>query len=812
MGATRRTANQATEAAIAAAPAYAGRGPRKYGWLASSSLLTGLAVLLTAGVAAGPVRAAEQAPPAPAADKDTHLSEVVVTAERQSRNLQNVPVAVTAISAEALEKRQFSDPSQIRFLASSLQANPVSQTPSNADFSVRGVGTTSFSNSTEYSVSTVLDDVVLARPELGVVQYFDLDQIEVLRGPQVALWGKNASAGVVSIRSKRPEIGVYSGSVRAQGAWTDTVGTGLSGRLEGVVNIPVSADSALRISAFGIENAPLVKNVLPNNKSNLDFKEAGAKVKYLWRPNDHFYAYAIADYARESGAGQHGFTLRSVGNGVPYPAPLAQALTASGIVPGPDNLYLNADGRYDTKYSTGGAQVEVGYHFDSGYSLTNILAWRTASMDNIGDSDLTSANYFNAVALGLRDQQWSNELRVATPSGGFVEGQAGIYLLNGRFTRDTSASGTFGNPAPPGKIFRAGSNFSTQVANSAALFGQVVLHPSDKLRLIIGGRYTYDDIKLSSTSFLDNGVTPFFPLGTLQQARTNQNLSYKVGVQYDVAPNVMAYATYTRGYKGPAFNNTASATAAVAVNPEIPVGTELGLKTSLFDRRVTVNVAAFRTTFHGFQTNSVDPATLLTVLENAGTARTQGLEVEFQAKPAAGLTVSGGLTWMQADYLSFLNSPCYAGQTVAQGCRVVQPATPATPTSPARPAVTSYDASGQPLGNAPDFTINTSIAYEHPVTDDLIGSVSVSGYYRSRANFSNNGNPYTWLGGYGTVDTDFGITSIKDKWRFKVFVHNIFDKRFPGIIQANTGAAGAYHQGFAPNSFRSIGAELTVNF
>jgi iron complex outermembrane receptor protein len=658
----------------------------------------------------------------------------------------------------------------------------------------------------------VLDDVVLARPELGVVQYFDVDQIEVLRGPQVALWGKNASAGVVSVRSKRPKLGDFSGTVRGQGSWSDTVGSGLSGRLEGVVNIPVSTDSALRISAFGINTAPSVKNILPNNQSNLDFKEAGAKAKYLWQPSDQLHVYVIADYAKEHGAGQHAFTLRSVGNGLPYPAVLSQSLEASGIVPGPGNLYLNADAPYDTHYSTGGAQVEVGYTFDNGYTATNILAWRTAKMSNIGDSDATSANYFNMVGLNLEDQQWSNELRIATPTGGFFDGQAGVYLLNGRFSRNTSASGTFGQAAPPGKIFRAGSNFSTQVANSAALFGQGVFHPSDAFRIIVGGRYTYDDIKLDSTSFLDNGVTPFFPLGSLRQSRTNRNFSYKVGVQYDVAPNAMAYATYTRGYKGPAFNNTASVAAAVPVDPEIPVGVELGLKSNLFDHRLIFNVAAFRTTFHGYQTNSVDPATLLTVLENAGVARTQGIEAEFQAKLAANLTMTGGLTILDAKYLSFKNSPCYPGQTVAQGCRIVSPAVPASPGVPARPAVTAYDASGQPLGNAPHVTISTSIAYERPLTEDLLGTFSVSGYYRSKANFSNNGTPYTVLGGYGTVDTDFGVKSARGNWAAKFYVHNLFDKRFPGIIQANTGAAGAYHQGFSPNSFRTVGAELTVNF
>ena len=689
---------------------------------------------------------------------DARLEEVIVTAERVSANLQDVPVAVTAITGEQLQERGFHDPSQLRFLAPSLQANPVSQTPSNADFSIRGVGTTSFSNSIEYNVSTVIDDVVLARPELGVVQYFDVDQVEVLRGPQVTLFGKNASAGVVSIRSKRPKIGAFEGTVRLESTYADLPSSAVSGRLEGVINAPVSDDSALRISAFGIDQAALVENVLPGNKTNADFVEGGLKAKYLWEATDELYVYLIGDYAKERGAGQHAFTLRSVGNGAAYPTVLADSLAASGIVPSPENQQLNADGKYDTHYETGGAQMEVGMNLDNGFSLTNIVAWRYARMVNDGDSDTTAVDYFNSVALDLADHQWSEELRISSPEGKRVRGQAGIYLLKGEFERNTFASGKFGRTAPPGFVFRGGESYSTQYADSAAVFTQFTVNASPQFRLIAGGRLTYDDIELKTRSLLGNALTPFFPVGTLTQTRTHTNFSYKLGAQYDIGSASMAYLTYTRGYKGPAFNNTASATAAIAVDPEIPTSWEIGLKSALLDHRLTLNMAAFTTSFRDFQTNSVDPVTLLTVLQNAGTAKTRGIEAEVVAKAGPHLTISGGLAYIDADYQSFLNSPCYTGQTVAAGCRIVRPA------SSGVPAVTAYDASGQPLGNAPKFTSSLRLAYERDLNDDLEGFMALGGYYRTKANYSNNGTP------------------------------------------------GTYHQGFSPNSFRTVGVQGELKF
>jgi iron complex outermembrane receptor protein len=760
-------------------------------------------LMLSVGAVLAGQNANAQATP----DQDSGIAEIVVTAERREERLQNVPVAVTAITASQLTDRVFYDPSQIQYVAPSLQTNGVSSAPGIANYSIRGVGTGSFSNAIEYSVSTVLDGVVLGRPELGVVQYLDVDRIEVLRGPQGTLFGKNASAGVINIVTALPVLHVSQARVNVEAAHVSAGDGGFEGRVEGVGNVPLTSSSALRVSAFGNYHSPLVDNVHPGNSSDYAFREAGVKAKYLWQPTDRFRLIIQGDYAGENGVGSGAFTLREVGAGPAYPAVLAASTTASGIRPGVANTANAADGPYGAKFQVGGAQAQIDYDLGGDYTLTNISAWRFYRLNAAADSDLTDVNYFNAIALQLDDSQFSNETRLATPAGQRLEAQVGTYLYSGRFVRDSQVGALLGNNSlPPGRNARGGSSDSVQHAKSAAAFGQMTFEVVSGFRLIAGGRLTYDDVSLDTESALGNNVLAFFPVGRLKQDRTHTDFSYKGGMQYDLGKNSMAYFTYTRGYKGPAFNNTANSVAAVAVNPEIVKSYELGVKTTLFDRRLVLNLAAFTETFYDYQTTSLDPVLLQAVLQNAGNARSQGLEVEFVAQPFNRFTISGGVTYADATAEDFTNAPCWVGQTVAGGCRIVRPA------GPGSPAVTATDASGRPLVNAPRYAANTTFQYKQQMSGQTAAFASLSGYYRTSSNFSNNGNPYTKIGGYGIIDGDFGLTAMDDRYRAALFVRNLADRRFPAAIQANAAAPGAYQQSFTNNSFRTFGVSFTYRY
>lgn len=789
--------------------------------LTARCIITLTLVLVTTPGRAGSAESGE----ADAEDRAAALAEVVVTAERRENQAQNVPIAVSAITGDTLDKTGFNDPGQLRFLAPGLGANGQSQTPSNADFSIRGVGTTSFSNAIEYNVSTVLDDIVLTRPEMGVVQYFDVGHVEVLRGTQITLFGKNASAGVVNIRTQRPVLNDFQIKASVQGGWIETrKGTG-TGRADGVINVPVTENSALRVGVFGLDQGSLVDDPPPNNIDDGE-REAGVKAKYLWKPNEQFHLYAIADYAREQGQGQHQYVARSINQGLLSGCTAAQSAAGGckanadlmnqfardGIVPSPDNdrgtyIGVSHTAIYATDYDAGGAQTELGYDFDDGYSITGIFGYRHAALTNIQNGDAGLRQFGANLSLWVRDKQWTGEVRVASPLGGLVDWQGGVYLLAGDYVRNFLSYQNQNQPPPAGLdcypskagcfLWRTGNGVdSDQQARSAAAFEEINLHATDRLTFIAGSRVTYDHIRHTNTTANELSAIPAFVDGTLVQERDVTNFSYKLGAKHALSPNATAYLTYTRGYKGPAFNSTASAAQAVAINPEIPTDWEAGLKLTTPGRRLMLDVGAFYERIHNYQANSVvtTPDGLrTTLLFNAGLAHTRGFEAELTTLPVRNLTVSGSVIFADNALDSFVNSPCYPGQ----------------PAGTARGQCNNNvtDASGAPLDNAPRWTGTLQIQYERDLTGTLHGYLAANGYYRSRANFSTNNNPYTEVPGYGTLDARAGLAANDDSWRVGLYVNNILDRRFASSIQSAP-IQGMYMQTFSPNSFRGFGIQV----
>jgi iron complex outermembrane receptor protein len=762
---------------------------------------------------------AEAADAAKAAPNAGQVEELVVTAQLRSEKLQDVPVTVNVVTGTSLAERNFHDLQQLQFTNASIQVNGRAG-PGVNDYFIRGIGTGVFSNTIQYDVSIVLDGVSLGLPEMSLLQYFDVDRIETLSGPQPTLFGKNSSAGVISIITKRPELGVYGGTANASVASMNTAGAGWSERAEAVVNIPVSANSALRIGGFDTHTDPLVKDVLPNNAVHQAFDEWGVQAKYLWQPNDRFHLYLSADYGHERGLYTGAATWRLLSPATFAGRTLAASLVPFGIVPGPDNIRNSADGATgDGGSEAGGAQAEVGYNFANGFMLTDILAYRffgpTGNSGN-NDADFSSIDYANTLVTPRYDDQYSNELRLASPTGGVLEGQGGVYYSWGRFVRNSAAvqdgvgRDQNGNLLPAGiTAFRGGQQFSRQVAETTSVYGQFTVHPTSDLSLIAGARYTHDSINLDVTNQACSFclVQFFTPVNSpLRQSRQEDNLSYKFGAQYTFAPNDMVYATYTKGYKGPAFNNTASSLQAISVEPEIPTAWEVGLKSSLFDRRLTLNLSAFYEKFVNYQQATLDPVRAAVLIQNVGALVSKGLEAQFDARPTDHLTLSGSLAYIDAVADKFPNATCYTGQTAAQGCITVRPAAPGVP------AIQFFDASGQTIAQAPKFTASATGRYTWRVADGFDGFASLSGYYRTKTFFGTpNTDPNTRVPAYFRLDGQIGIAG-NGRWKVALYANNLLDKRVAMYIQTNTTAPGSYQQSFSDSSFRTIGVSASLKY
>ncbi len=740
----------------------------------------------------------------PALSDQTVLADIVVTAQRREENLQRVPVAVTAASGEALQNLKIAQPSELIFIAPSLQQTATAGEIGATNFSIRGVGSAIFGNAIESSVGTVLDDVTLARPQLGVTQFFDIDNVQILRGPQGMLFGKNASAGVVSINTNRPRIGETSLDFYDSTGFDDSVGAALVQNANATVNLPISSNAAARMSTFVVRNGSFIDyaGTAPNETG---LTEYGGRLKMLWEPTDALAVYVAGDFVTANGLGDGVFTSRYNAPGGVYQLIQGQY----GIIASPTNLRI-ADGAPSRHHlDTGGEQANAKYTFASGYSLTNILAYRFYRDDGNNDFDQTPYSLADTFVTSRDIKQTSEELRLASPNDGRFIYQVGLYYLNlsypGSFIQGVNLEPLF--PPIPGKTLAGSNRYYHLSSQSKAAFGQGEFKIADGLSLLFGGRYTRDGTFVQNT-YNDTGyVIPTVAAGVVANDVETNNFSYKAGLNYQINPDIFAYAQYARGYKGPAFDQTTL----MATKPEIPHSVEVGIKSTLFDRRLSVNLAAFHTIFDDFQAQAfyVPPGSnvgnFTTV--NAGSLRVQGLEADLRFIAIHGLTFTGGAAFTDGTYTSFVGAPCYPGQpTGASGRDVCLPNQ-------------SSDVSGGRLANAPRFTINLAGEYEAKIGRGR-AFVGADIYNRSSLNFSATQDPKTEVGGITLVGTHIGYRDTDRRWELMVFARNLFDKRFAtfitpnpvGTVVGDAAKGGDYYQIFGPESFRTVGISLTGHF
>lgn len=353
------------------------------------------------------------------------VADIVVTARRRSESAQTVPIAVSVASAQSLEEHQVVNAFQLVNLTPSLQVQSANQQVGAVNFTIRGIGTTVFGPQVESSVGIVIDDVAMSRPQFGVTQFFDIDRVEVLRGPQGMLFGKNASAGLVNIVTAQPHLNQTEFTANAQYGNTNAPGAGNQFTIQGAVNLPVGTNSAIRASGFVTRQDSFVQNVaFPNIDQGLT--HFGGRLKYFYQPNDGIRLTISGDYQHEDGPGESVFTRR-------YTAPggLINTLdTARGITASPNNMRLASDVAFANKFDLYGLSLKAEIELGGGYSLTNVAAYRVYDSTTSIDTDLTTANLFNVNTGGSDYTQFSEELRLSSPAEDRLTYQLGLYYLH----------------------------------------------------------------------------------------------------------------------------------------------------------------------------------------------------------------------------------------------------------------------------------------------------------------------------------------------------------------------------------------------
>lgn len=770
-------------------------------------------------------------------DKSTAIDrpvDIVVTAQRRAESLQDVPVSLSVVSNEALNSRQINDLTSIAAAAPSLQVG------TDANYSVRGVGTLAFADTIESSVAFAIDEVNLGAPVMSTPMLYDIERVEVLSGPQGLLFGKNASAGLLNIITAPPRIGELSGRTELEVSTRATPGadrSAISYIGKQTVNIPVTGNSALRINALYAHQEPPVTYVgdfqggeIPffdaKRKNYTDKRNLQLKAKYLLESDSGASVYLIGDYNEiKDGLSRFGSTTRLLGAGSGNTSAFEQA----GVTPGPDNFLNFADGGYFLDIETGGVQGRLAYEFPSGVEISNLFAWRYYQVTQNLDVDGVQFNRNNQNFTDSNYDQYSNELRVSLPSGNRLTGQVGLYFFRSQLDQEAALFGNGATPAaqlpnfpfcvgavvnpasrPPrcsvSNNYFIGRDVMTDLGTiSYASFGQLNYDLTDTVSVFAGARWTRDEVDIKVTqgrfirSFLKLGVFP----GTFSDSTTNENFSWKVGAQFKPSDALMVYGFFGRGYKGPGFNQTAIRDSATGVSSILPIepetsdAFELGFKTRPFDW-MTFNLTAFYTKFDNFQVQSLDTILQTFVVQNAAAVVNKGLEVSVNANPVRGLSINGGLTYLESKFDSFPGAQCYTGQT-----------------TPSCAVNATFDAKGLTLPYSPKLTATLQTIYRFETGGNAVPFIEGNWYHRSSVSTIINNAPGARIGSYDLFGASVGV-ELGDRLRASLFCKNCTNKYIPtqiGIENADSNAGIlSLTQRFGFDSVRQVGLSLRFNY
>ena len=735
---------------------------------------------LLLGVAMGSIFAAAAAS-AQAVASDSGVEEITVTAERRSENLQKVPVSVGVIGGA--DERNFTSGGDDTLLTLSgrVPSLYVESTTGRIfpRFYIRGLGNIDFYLGASQPVSIIQDDIVLEHVVLKSNPVFDVNQIEVLRGPQGSLFGRNTPAGIIKFDTNRPTQTLQGQAQASYGSFNTIT-------FDGGVGGPIVADKvAFRISALYQHRDDYVDNtftgtsadgtVTPKKNAMGGFNEKDVRLQLLLTPTDKLSVLLSGharDYDGTATLFERGYLIK--GSNTP-------------VGPRDQVSYDEADNNPQA-YKTYGASAHVSYDFDFA-TLTSITGYETTSGYSRGDTDGgAAANFpFNGVANGfgesqgqIRDlDQWTQEVRFASNGQDRLKWQVGGIYFDNRDTTDFYQRGVFLTTAA-----RNPNNWVRlhDINTSWGIFGQLSYALTDKLTVTGGVRETKDtkSTRLLKTADTAAGVVTY--TGRRYVRLSDTVPSWDASLLYQIDPNVSVYARAARGFRGPTIQGRSAVFNAdfTTANSEKNTSFEAGFKSSLWDNKLRLNATAFAYTVKDIQLNGND-SNGNGVLFNADKAKAYGLEGDAELRPVRNLTLTAGA--------SYLHSAIHDKNVYAQACSLngVLVCTVENPLIIRGTGTgTTYFAqiNGNPLPNAPEYNLNFSGRYDFLLSNGgklfVATDWNVQGYtsfvlYKTKE-FTSNGN---FEGGLKA-----GYAADGGKYELSVFARNITnEKNLKGVIE-----------------------------
>ena len=598
---------------------------------------------------------AQEAPPTP----EVGVGEIIVTAERRETNLQQTPVAVTALSADKLAAAGVAVINDIAATVPNLTSTTGPQGSSDANFFIRGVGQFDFIITNDPGVGLYVDGVYLGRTVGAMLDSGDVQRVEVLRGPQGTLFGRNTLGGAISVVSRQPDPGALSAKATATYGSRDRV------ELAGSVNAPVGRDSALRVSGFFRQQDGFARNAVTGERFGATDRYGG-RAQLRLGLTETLRIDLSADYSLDK-SNPAPSVLRAIA-----PAPFFPA-GAAADVHNPDDFYRiyasnSPEARNETYGFSGTITLDLG-----NATLKSITAYRHLDGFSTSDPDGTRYKLYDQV-VDTNQEQFSEELQI---SGDAFDKRLS-YLLGAYHFRETAAQvlGLCFAPisSPLVQPFAACNTWTQgnrQVTRSTALFGQLRHELADKLSLTLGGRYTWDTKRILSNQFFDfrpQGVGPgaifgfglppallgqriTLPIVTdLPGRATFRQFTPKVGVEYRAGPGTFLFASYSKGFRAGGFNGRliAPQTNVPTYQPDTNDTFELGLKSDWFDRRLRINATLFHSLYRDIQQTIADPSIQFRVA-NAGDATLMGFELEVTAVPVEAVRLDAAIGYTHSE-------------------------------------------------------------------------------------------------------------------------------------------------------------------
>ncbi|AMK21108.1 MULTISPECIES: TonB-dependent receptor [unclassified Sphingobium] len=721
-----------------------------------------------------------------AAPVDNLIGDIVVTAQKRSESLQRVPVAVTAVTGAELARSGITDLAGVTAVVPNLN---LGQQLGVAKIALRGIGLENISAGAEGSIAFHVDGVFISRSIAALSSFYDIQQVEVLRGPQGTLYGRNATGGSINITTRSPTQDL-SGYARV------TVGNYARVTTEGAISgAIIPGVLAARIAFQTQDHNGYGRNIVTGTRID-DQNTRGFRGSLLFTPSDRLTVDVKADYFRESdrsGAyhyfGAGGFDL--AGNPV-----VPTGLTSGGTVPANvRDISNDSDPSNNVKFW--GVSGKISYELSDSVQLSSLTAFRRTDYTTLADLDSTSAKLAPTTQFE-RDRQLSQEFQLSGKADR-LNWLVGLYYFH---ENDAGAidipfnNHIVGFPLPGTFVqgFYGGGVIKT---DALAAFGQATYEVVDNLRLTLGARYSTEK-KTNQDQVLFDFLTPYNPATrapfTLpERSKRFKSFTPRIALDYQATPDVLVYGSWSKGFKSGTYN---LGTGQAPVNPEKVSAFEAGLKSTLLDRRLRLNLAGFHYKYKDLQVGKVVQTVLN--LENAATANIYGLEAEVLAKitPQFEVTLNGA--WLHARFDNYISSD--AARPAGDGSGVLDPTT----------HLPAFNLHGNRLSQSPDFTF--FIAPQYTIPTDA-GSFALRGElsWRDKVFFTPFNVNATSQAANARVNLFLNWESNNSKVTASLFVKNLTNKTIIGNSYVSTSLVGFPVNGYLEEP-RTWGATVGYKF